>query len=49
LEVAAQVDPWLAAHLADIFEKVETLDPHDEIAQTYVRGLARNSFLLTDV
>ncbi|CUA74624.1 Nuclear pore complex protein Nup85 [Rhizoctonia solani] len=35
LEIAAQVDPWLAAHLADIFEKVETLDPHDEIAQTY--------------
>ncbi|CAE6511949.1 unnamed protein product [Rhizoctonia solani] len=35
LEIAAQVDPWLAAHLADIFEKVETLDPHGEIAQTY--------------
>jgi hypothetical protein len=37
LEVAAQLDPWLAAHLADVFEKVGTLDPHDDIAQTYVR------------
>ncbi|CCO29196.1 Nuclear pore complex protein Nup85 AltName: Full=85 kDa nucleoporin [Rhizoctonia solani AG-1 IB] len=46
LEVAAQVDPWLAAHLADIFEKVETLDPHDEIAQTYGMSI-RDHFVLS--
>ncbi|KDN40916.1 hypothetical protein RSAG8_07784, partial [Rhizoctonia solani AG-8 WAC10335] len=45
LEIAAQVDPWLAAHLADIFEKVETLDPHDEIAQTYGMSV-RDYFVL---
>ncbi|GAB1518102.1 hypothetical protein RhiTH_001161 [Rhizoctonia solani] len=46
LEIAAQVDPWLAAHLADIFEKVETLDPQDEIAQTYGMSI-RDHFVLS--
>ncbi|CAE6471663.1 unnamed protein product [Rhizoctonia solani] len=45
LEVAARVDPWLAAHLADIFEKVEALDPHDEITQTYGMSV-RDHFVL---
>ncbi|KAG9080263.1 hypothetical protein FRC06_006858, partial [Ceratobasidium sp. 370] len=45
LEVAAELDPWLAAHLADIFEKVGTLDPHDEIVQTYGISL-RDHFVL---
>ncbi|KAH7327689.1 Nup85 nucleoporin-domain-containing protein [Rhizoctonia solani] len=45
LEIAAQVDPWLAAHLADIFEKVEALDPHDEIVQTYGMSV-RDHFVL---
>ncbi|KAF8693120.1 Nup85 Nucleoporin, partial [Rhizoctonia solani] len=46
LEIAAQVDPWLAAHLADIFEKVEALDPQDEIAQTYGMSI-RDHFVLS--
>lgn len=45
LQVAAELDPWLAAHLADIFEKVGTLDPHDEIVQTYGVSL-RDHFVL---
>ncbi|KAF8603898.1 hypothetical protein BDV93DRAFT_606578 [Ceratobasidium sp. AG-I] len=45
LEVAAQLDPWLAAHLADVFEKVGTLDPQDQIVQTY--GISvRDHFVL---
>ena len=47
LEVAAQLDPWLAAHLADVFEKVGTLDPHDEIVQTYV-AYAQLALLLSN-
>ncbi|CAE7174105.1 unnamed protein product [Rhizoctonia solani] len=46
LEVAAQVDPWLAAHLADIFEKVETLDPHDESPRRTYGMSVRDHFVL---
>ncbi|QRV74335.1 nuclear pore complex protein Nup85 [Ceratobasidium sp. AG-Ba] len=45
LQVAAELDPWLAAHLADVFEKVGALDPHDEIVQIYGVSL-RDHFVL---